>query len=675
QTLVERIVQRYAETGDGRPVTAAVRQGDFVSIRPSHVMTHDNTAPVIAKFKALGVPHVHDPGQPVFTLDHDVQNTSAANQSKYAKIRLFAQEQGVPFFPAGTGIGHQILIEEGYAFPGEMTVASDSHSNMYGGVGCLGTPIVRTDAAGIWATGNTWWQIPPVTRVRLVNRLPAGGAVSGKDVIVALCALFNQDEVLNHAVEFTGPGVATLGMDDRLPIANMTTEWGALAGVFPVDAVTVDWYRRQHAQRPDHPRLTAARIDALDAAVRRGEFAPDADAAYAQTLTLDLATVTPYVSGPNTVKQATALAALAPRRIAIQKAYLVSCVNSRVADLAAAARVVAARPGARIAPGVEFYIAAASARAQAESERRGDWQALLAAGARPLPAGCGPCIGLGAGLLADGEVAISATNRNYKGRMGSPNAEVYLANPEVVALSALEGYITGPGIDHVTAQTPVACRDDHAHTAAASSSSADPSAAASSSDTDPYALMAPATVWTTGDNLNTDGIYPGKYTYRDDMTAPMMGQVVMENYDKAFGAVLQSARQAAAGATSAPAPALLIAGRNFGTGSSREQAATALLAAGVRGVVAASFSDIFKRNALNNGLWVAECPALVAALQAASSAPAALTQVVPGRMAVFPSQGRLEWTAPDGAVQTYTFSPLGEIARQLVSLGGLDGWI
>jgi homoaconitate hydratase len=220
QTLTEKIAQKYAV---GLPPGKVVKTGDFVTIAPAHCMSHDNSAPIAKKALSMGLKQIYDKRQVVMTLDHDVQNKSEANLKKYADIENFARQQGVDFYPAGRGIGHQVMVEEGYAWPGTLTVASDSHSNMYGGVGALGTPIVRTDAASIWATGRTWWQVPPVAKVTFTGLLPRG--VTGKDVIVALCALFGQDEVLNHAVEFTGSELtmSSLSIDDRLTISNMTT--------------------------------------------------------------------------------------------------------------------------------------------------------------------------------------------------------------------------------------------------------------------------------------------------------------------------------------------------------------------------------------------------------------------------------------------------------------------
>ena len=326
-------------------------------------------------------------------------------------------------------------------------VASDSHSNMYGGIGCLGTPVVRTDAAAIWATGRTWWQVPPIARCELKGKLHPG--VSGKDVIITLCGLFNHDEVLNHAIEFTGDGLASLSISERLTIANMSTEWGALAGVFPVDDVTLRWLhaRAAHlAKRGAHPRVNEARIAELE----NNPLRSDADAEYAIELTLDLSTVSPYVSGPNSVKTMSSAVELNEKKIEIHKAYLLSCVNARTDDLAEAAAVLR---GKKVAPGVELYVSAASSEVQAESEQRGDWQILSDAGAIILPPGCGACIGLGRGLLQENEVGISATNRNFKGRMGAPSSQAYLASPAVVAASAISGYIDVP--DASAAQKPV----------------------------------------------------------------------------------------------------------------------------------------------------------------------------------------------------------------------------
>src|SRR5437764_1764981 len=245
QTITEKIAQQHLAEGPNR----RLRTGDFVSIRPFHVMTHDNTSAVMSKFKGIGAKKVQDPRQIVFTLDHDIQNKDEANQKKYRSIEAFAKEHGIDFYPAGSGIGHQIMVERGYVVPGSFVVASDSHSNMYGALGAVGTPIVRTDAAAVWATGEFWWQIPRSIQVVLEGKLPQGA--TGKDIIITLCGLYNHDEVLNAAVEFTGPGVARLSMDARLSISNMTTEWGPIVSWFPVDEITIHYLRDLHFRLKD----------------------------------------------------------------------------------------------------------------------------------------------------------------------------------------------------------------------------------------------------------------------------------------------------------------------------------------------------------------------------------------------------------------------------------------
>src|SRR5437879_1368718 len=382
-TLVEKIAARHA---DGLAPGAVVRSGDFISIRPRHVMTHDNTGAVIPKFNQIGATTIADPAQPVFAIDHDIQNTSPENLAKYAKIEAFAREHGIDFYPAGTGISHQVMGEQGYVVPGALVVASDSHSNLYGAMAALGTPVVRTDAASIWATGVTWWQVPKVAKVVLQGKLSPG--VTGKDVIIALCGLFNKDEVLNHAVEFVGDGVPALSMSERMTIANMTTEWGALAGVFPFDEVTVSYLRsrvgelmspKRPGKRGPKSRSGYTNIDVDEWWKNRNDFTADADANYAIELELDLATVVPHVSGPNEVKTMVSLPEMERKRVSIQKAYLLSCVNARFEDLHDAAEVIRSR-GGHVAAGVEFYLAPASAEVQARSKSNGDWQTLVEIG-------------------------------------------------------------------------------------------------------------------------------------------------------------------------------------------------------------------------------------------------------------------------------------------------------
>ena len=639
QTIVEKIAQSHMAEGPTRPL----RAGDFLSIRPDHVMTHDNTSAVMKKFKAIGASRVHDPAQPVFTADHDIQNKEESNLAKYRSMEAFARQHGIDFYPPGTGIGHQIMVENGYVLPGSFVVASDSHSNMYGALGAIGTPVVRTDAAAIWATGEFWWQIPRTVQVELQGKLTPGA--TGKDVIITLCGLYNHEEVLNAAVEFSGPGVASLSMDARLSIANMSTEWGALVGWFPVDGNTLRYLEARNRElrargmtRISEEQLATWRVDPP---------AADADATYAGRIVLDLSEVTPHVSGPDTVQVMQSVAEMAAKKVAIQKAYLVSCVNSRLEDLEAAATVLR---GKKVADTVKFYLAAASRSVQNEAERRGVWQTLLDAGAVPLPSGCGPCIGLGTGLLEAGEVGISATNRNFKGRMGSRDARCYLASPEVVAASAVAGYICAPW--PTESRTPT----KHFVEFAAASGLAEKAEILPGFP----ASVRGRLVFLPQDNLNTDGIYGKDYTYREDMTPAMMSQVVMENYDPQF------AKRTVAGD-------VIVGGFNFGTGSSREQAVTALKCKGIPLVIAGSFSQTYLRNAFNNGFLCIEAPELVKRLLWRFEDP--VTRKERTIISVVPITVDFAASTIYYDEEKFPFPALGSVPQSLVIAGGIENLV
>src|SRR5712664_2912 len=450
-----------------------------------------------------------------------------------------------------------------------------------------------------------------------------------------------------------GDGVANLPMDARMTIANMTTEWGALAGVFPFDEVTVNYLRSRVPEftNPKRPGTrgpnscsgyTNADID--EWWKNRSELSADIDADYAIELELDLATVVPHVSGPNEVKTMVSLPEMQRKHVPIQKAYLLSCVNARFEDLHDAAEVVRSR-GGHVATGVEFYLAAASAEVQAKAESTGDWQTLVDAGAIPLPSGCGACIGLGRGLVEQGEIAISATNRNFKGRMGDREALVYLGSPAVVAASALAGFICAP--------------QDFAERAAGTAIRRAEKRTQSTGSVEIIAGFPPSVrgrvLFVDKDNLNTDGIYGSKHTYRDDMTPEQMAAVTFENYDPNFNTLYQKGD-------------VVVGGLNFGSGSSREQAATALKFKGIPCVIAASFSETYKRNAFNNGFVVFECPELVEHLRAT------LTNRAPTTVA---SEIDIDYAKSTLSIdgKSFAFPPLSPAAQELIVAGGAENLV
>ncbi|OXV10745.1 hypothetical protein Egran_01494 [Elaphomyces granulatus] len=522
QTLIEKIVQKHASLDLGK--RAAPLPGDYISLSPweppRSIPRHSSSTPSIT-------------------------TSSPANLKKYADIEAFAAEQGVSFYPKGRGIGHQRM-------PGRAPW-SDSHSNTYGAVGCLGTPMVRTDAMAIWQSGRTWYQLAPVTRLTLTGKVPVGSRSTER------------------------PRLASIPIDSRLTISNMSTEWGALSCLFPIDETLEHWLRQKadeaalYDNRTIKKRINHERIDELFANPPKA----DRDAVYAKQLYLNFSTLSPYVTGPDSVKVATPLHELAPRILRS---------TAREPRYEAQDR--------RRADGIKFHISAASAPEQKAAEAAGDWQVLVDAGAQPMLSGCAKCIGLGRGLLEAGQVGISASNRNFKGRMGSRDSQAYLASPEIVAASALRGTGAEP-LAHLVQQMDLPI--ERIESAAGESDKTQTEMLPGFSD-----KISGQIIWLDSDNnLSTDGIL----TYRDDVTKDEVACACMQNYDPDFGAVARPGD-------------ILVSGYNFGTGSSREQAATAIIAKQIPLVVAGSFSNTFARNAINNALINLQIPSLVERLRA-----------------------------------------------------------
>jgi len=442
-----------------------------------------------------------------------------------------------------------------------------------------------------------------------------------------------------------------------MTISNMTTEWGALVAMFPFDHVLRDDLIRRaenFARRPRKPHhYTVADVERWWA--DKPAFDSDVDAYYSKTLTLDLATVTPHVSGPNSVKVMAALPDIEKKHVKINKAYLMSCVNARLSDFAAAAAVfhdtsheAGPHPAdpRRVQPGVHFYVAAASSEVEKQARQLGYWDTLMSAGAEPLPAGCGACIGLGAGTLEPGEVGISATNRNFQGRMGSREALCYLASPAVVAESAIRGYIAAP---RSFQSTPVR------GTCTVNQRPARPRSATEIIEGFPTSVSG-RIIYLPQDNLNTDGIYGKDVTYRDDITFEQQGQYAMLNYDPEFQQIAQRGD-------------VIVGARNFGSGSSREQAATCLASRGIQMVIAASFSETYKRNAYNNGFICIDCPALIRMLEHrfAEERKSGIRTIVGPPLSV---DFRNSVITCEGA--EFNFDPLSPTAQELVAARGSE---
>ena len=570
QTFTEKILQKHAVNINN---TEKVKSGDSLWLYPEHILTHDNTSAVIPKFNELNCDKIFNNNQPVLALDHNIQDQSDLNLSKYKFIEHFSKKHNLKYFPPGRGIGHQIMIEEGFAFPGKLSVASDSHANMYGGLGCLGIPIVRSDAAGIWATGKFWFKIPPILNIILINK--PNHQITGKDIILTLISNIDRSVVLNKCLEFSGNGIQHISIDDRLTIANMTTEWGAQSALFPIDKITIKWIIENLNNSVNKSSISKC-IENFNS----NNLKMDKNAFFEKAITIDLSSIQTSITECNSLDQLLNKESNNAKPIKIDKAFLLSCANSRASDLRKAADKL---KGRTVSSHVKLYVSAASEKVMMELKKSNHWNQFINSGAIILPSGCGPCIGLGEGVLKKGEVAISSTNRNFSGRMGDIDSKAYLSTPEIVAEAAIDGYrnISDIALDPKITYNFNTIKKYNENSNKKSIIS----------NLSGHLLLCP------NSNITTDDIYPSKYTYDDSIDVEKMAQYAMKNYDLNFSTLCQEGD-------------ILLAGANFGIGSSREQSITSLKSKGIVLIIACSYSATFKRNAFNSGFGLIECPEL-----------------------------------------------------------------
>jgi len=412
-TLAERIVARAA----GREQVTA---GEFVVADIDLAMLHDIFATQVFDLLVdVGVDHVFDPGRTVVVIDHLVPAPSAEAADLHRRIREHVARLGISaFYDVGDGICHQLLPERGHVRPGMLIVGTDSHSTTYGALGAGGTGIGTSDMVYALATGRLWFRVPETIRFDLTGDLPP--AVSWKDVILHLAGRFGAAAAQYRAIEFAGPAAANADMSSRLTVANMAVEMGAKFGLFAADDVT-DAYLRDRGGRGTEP------------------FGPDPDAAYEAVHEISLSGLPPQVAMPHEVDRVGPVEEV--EGLVIQQAFVGSCTNGRIEDLREAADVLRGR---HVAPGVRLLVVPASRDVLQQAMKSGVLEALADAGATVLAPGCGPCFGGHGGLLGPGERCIGTHNRNFIGRMGSAQAEIYLASPATVAASALAGRIADP---------------------------------------------------------------------------------------------------------------------------------------------------------------------------------------------------------------------------------------
>ena len=400
---------------------AEVREGQLIDAALSLVLGNDITAPVaIDEFEKSGLKQVFDPAKVTLVLDHFVPNKDikAAEQSK--RVRQFAALHSIEnFFDESTmGIEHVLLPEQGLVGPGDLIIGADSHTCTYGALGAFSTGVGSTDMAAGMASGRGWFKVPGAIEVTLTGQLAPH--VGGKDVILHLIGLIGVDGALYKSLEFTGVGVASLSMDDRLCIANMAVEAGAKNGIFPVDEVTISYLEGRYK----------GEIEA---------FTADPDARYSRQITIDLNALVPTVACPHLPSNTRPASELS--HIQIDQVVIGSCTNGRLSDLQAAAAIV---KGKHIAKGVRCIVIPGSRQVYMDALREGLIETFMGFGTVVSTPTCGPCLGGYMGILAAGERAVATTNRNFVGRMGHKDSAVYLSNPAVAAESAVKGYIAVP---------------------------------------------------------------------------------------------------------------------------------------------------------------------------------------------------------------------------------------
>ena len=395
-----------------------VQAGQLIEAKLDLCLGNDITSPVaINEFERCGACSVFDNTRVALVMDHFTPNKDIKAAEQVKRTREFANKYDiVNFFDVGRmGIEHALLPEQGLVGPGDCVIGADSHTCTYGALGAFSTGVGSTDLAAGIATGSTWFKVPSAIKVELTGKLPA--FVSGKDVILHLIGRIGVDGALYRSLEFTGDGVASLSMDDRLCIANMAIEAGAKNGIFPVDEVTMA-YVRDRFQR--EPRVFEADYD--------------------EVVTIDLSTLRPTVSFPH-LPENTKTVDECGGQVKIDQVVIGSCTNGRMEDMRAAAAVL---KGRKVADGVRCIIIPATQQIWKQSMHEGLFDIFIDAGAVVSTPTCGPCLGGHMGILAAGERAVSTTNRNFVGRMGHVDSEVYLASPYVAAASAVTGYITDP---------------------------------------------------------------------------------------------------------------------------------------------------------------------------------------------------------------------------------------
>ena len=517
--------------------------GSIVFARPDIILTHDNSSSIYKTFQKMGGESVAFPDQMLVVLDHNAPPSDSKLSTQYQDIRDIVKKQGIrKFYDSGKGICHQIMSY--HARPGMLVVGSDSHTSTAGAFNSFAAGIDRTESAGIWKRGETWFRVPESIKITLSGKLQEN--VFAKDLALWIIGMIGSDGANYMSIEYHGNGIETLGISDRMTIANMASEMGAKNAVFPADEVLNDFIGT-HTE---------------------GIWA-DAGAMYFSELNIDLADVFPVVAAPHNVDNIKSVSDV--QTTIVHEGLIGTCTNGRIEDLRIAAGIL---KGNLIKEGLQLNIIPASRKIYLQAIDEGLISIFLESGANILTPSCGACLGTGQGIPANGHTVISSANRNFSGRMGNKDAQIYLASPAMVAISSINGIITDPRKKPGNEKFPYKISQSRTF------------------EIKPGENRRINSVWNYSDvdNLNTDQMFAGKHTYNVLSSDPSsIIPLLFEDFDKEF---TKNAKEGD----------IIIAGDNFGCGSSREHPSVGLSYLGVKAVIVKSVNRIFFRSSINQGL-------------------------------------------------------------------------
>lgn len=517
--------------------------GAIVFARPDIILTHDNTSSIYKTFQKMGGAKIAFPDQLLVVLDHNAPPPDAKLATQYQEIRDIADKNGITkFYDVGKGICHQIMSY--HAKPGMLIVGSDSHTSTAGAFNAMAAGIDRTESAGIWKRGETWFRVPETIKITLTGKL--GEGVSAKDLSLWIIGMIGSDGANYMSIEYHGDGVKSLNISDRMTIANLASEMGAKNAVFPADEVLSEFLGEK----------------------TEGVWA-DKGAEYFKTIEINLAELFPVVAAPHNVDNIKALSEVTGT--VVQEGLIGTCTNGRIEDLRIAASIL---KGKNVKQGFQLHIIPASQKILLQAIEEGLFKILVEAGANVLTPSCGPCLGTGLGIPANGHTVISTANRNFLGRMGNKEAKIFLASPAVVAASSLTGLITDPRKKPQSDKFPFESPQSKTFEIGKGEN------------------RRFNKVWNYSDvdNLNTDQMFAGKHTYNVASTDPVaILPLLFEDFDLSFNKNVREGD-------------IIIAGDNFGCGSSREHPSVGLAYAGIKAIIVKSVNRIFYRSSINQGL-------------------------------------------------------------------------